>query len=509
MRRSSSVRRSQLNVVPLEERATPAFVGYSAGTMTVWANDGDAIAISPDGSGIAGHVKVVVGANTVANNQPVKWLVVNYGAAKHYSLDVSGVTLNSLTVNGAPGSTDITIEGDTHVTGNLMILGNAAGTGDDNVTLQNGVIVGKNASIKLRDGENHINVDGGTIGGTLTLGGGAGNDWIKLANTGNLAIGTDLNMAFGAGHNLTSSDGDNLISVGRNWTYAGSTGTDRLPMSGFGTQIWVGGNVTVNFGATAAADEQWSNDAMFVGGNFKVMGGDQKEKVWFSGDTTIGGNVSVNFGGGRGEFNSGLFGGGSSKIGGNLTVVGKNSLDFGLDHLIVGGDVNVTSGPEASMADMVRIGISQVAPVIVDGALNIHTNSGADTIDIMRLHVGEGFTLSTGGGADQVQIDDSEFLGPTLIDLGGGADNLEIDCRFKDANGFNLNDPTQFQDNLTVQAGDGDDSVNFSDLTGTRVIVGGNLKLVGGLGGDMFVHDAAANKYLGTKFEDFEGGEAL
>jgi hypothetical protein len=280
-------------------------------------------------------------------------------------------------------------------------------------------------------------------------------------------------------------------------------------MSGFGTQIQVGGNVSINFGTTGLAQETWSNDKMFVGGNFKVTGGSQAEQVWFSGDTEIGGNVQVNFGSGHGEFNSGLFGGGKSKIGGNLTVVGLNSIDFGIDNLTVGGDVSVTSGPEAGAFDQIRIGISQVAPVIIGGALNVHTSSGDDQVNIMRLQVGDAFNLSTGDGIDTVQIDDTLIMGSTLIDLGAGADSLQVDCRFKDSNGFSLSQATQFDGNLTVLAGAGDDYVNFSDTTGTRVIVVGNVSLVGGAGTDTFVHDQISNLYLGTKTEDFELGETF
>lgn len=513
MRESRYHRRSSLNLIPLEDRATPAAAVFSAGTLTLTAATADAIVVSPDGSGIAGDLKVMVGAITVfdsAPNQVVKKLVVNPGAATQYTLNIQGgVVLNALTITGAPTSTNITVDGSTQVTGNLSIAGNSAGPGDDTVTLNDGIIVGKSVSIKLRDGTNSIFVNGGTIGGNLTLSGGSGDDSIKLVNDGPLSIGGNLNMAFGTGHNLVSSDGANLLSVGHNWTYTGGAGTDRLPMSGFGTKIQVGGNVSISFGTTGLAQEMWANDEMFVGGNFKVTGGNQQETVWFSGDTEIGGNVKVNYGSGHGVFNSGLFGGGTSKIGGNLTVVGSDSIDFGIDHLTVGGDVSVTSGPEAGAFDQIRIGISQVAPVNIGGSLNIHTSSGDDQINAMRLQVGDAFNLSTGDGIDTVQIDDSHIIGSSLIDLGGGADALQVDCRATDSNGFALPKATQFDSNLTVQAGAGDDNVNFSDSTGTRVIVVGNVSLVGGAGTDTFVHNQLNNLYLGTKTEDFELGEAI
>jgi hypothetical protein len=96
-----------------------------------------------------------------------------------------------------------------------------------------------------------------------------------------------------------------------------------------------------------------------------------------------------------------------------------------------------------------------------------------------------------------------------LIDLGSGADSLQVDCRATDSNGFSLLEATQFDSNLTVQAGAGNDNVNFSDTTGTRVIVVGNVSLVGGAGTDTFVHDEINNLYFGTKSEDFELGEAF
>jgi hypothetical protein len=65
MRASKHLRRSSLNLIPLEDRMTPATAVFSAGTLTVTAATSDAIVVSPDGSGIAGDLKVMVGASTV------------------------------------------------------------------------------------------------------------------------------------------------------------------------------------------------------------------------------------------------------------------------------------------------------------------------------------------------------------------------------------------------------------------------------------------------------------
>ena len=68
--------------------------------------------------------------------------------------------------------------------------------------------------------------------------------------------------------------------------------------------------------------------------------------------------------------------------------------------------------------------------------------------------------------------------------------------------------PTTFASTLTINAGDGDDTVNVGDYDvggSTFVTVAGLASFDGGLGTDAFAHDSLANTYgFGPVIINFE-----
>jgi hypothetical protein len=503
-------RHTRLSLLPLEDRATPAFATYAAGVLTVTAKPSDVIAVVPklfaNNNTVPGYLEVQANAVAVfdsAANQHVTGLVVRPETAGHYSLDVGdGVVVTNLNVLAALPLTDITVHGGAKVTGNLTVTGT---DGDDHLTLEAGVFVGGNLTANLKNGANVLQLQGGTIGGSLSVTTGAGNDDVAVGKAGDVVVGGGVKFALGNGDNALHAPAQRTFEVGKSFAYTGGTGNDDISFFTFNAELIVGGNVTVAFGGAGNVQNDWVTHSLHVGGSMSFTGGAGQDAVSFYGHSTVGGGVTFTTGGGPNSLNLG----GSdyhTVIGGGLKYTGGAGIDqVRLDDLAIGRDAILNLGAGATQ-QKVYLGTQQGAPLTIGGNLTITTGEAGDDIRVLQTTVGKALTITAGGGADTVYIDDTDVAGLTLIDLGAGADQLYVDTLADNGNGDPLPGVTQFGGSLTILAGDGDDTVNLSKFFGDRVVVGGAFKLVGGTGQDTF-KNYVNNLYVGTKFEDCEAGD--
>lgn len=509
--RNSSARllgRCFLELLPLEDRTVPAAAAYAAGTLTVTAATADTITVGMDVNGVPGFLLVKNGATSIfdsATNQQVSNLVVKAGKATNYSLDIdAAVSLANLTVGGASASTSVTLGAGTLVNANFSFTGNSAAPANDTIDVPFGARIGGNVTLTLNGGGNTLHL-AGTIGGKVKVSAGGGSDTIGLAGTGALIVGSSMAMNLGNGSNNVTG-GSNRLSVGKNLIYTGGLNDDRITTGS--SDLRVGGNVTVNL-AGASAFNSWGSERLFVGGNFTVAGGAGEDDLYVQGPNEVGGNVVTKLGAGINILEVGYTGGAATIVGGSVRYTGQTGRDaLYLDNIVVGKNVTATFGGGASQ--VFRLGTQQGAPVQIGGSVTLTTGDDIDYVDIFLSRIGGPLSLSTFGGVDTVRIDDTNVNGPVSVALGAGSDTLQVDTLATNLIGTPLPGMVLFESSLTVLGGDGNDSVDLSDSSGNSVRIGGNIKLIGGLGSDNFYHFEAGNLYLGAiKFEDFELGESF
>jgi hypothetical protein len=513
-------RRAVPSLFDFEDRLAPAAFAYSAGTLTVIPATGDGVTVHPTGESVPGFLHVAAGATFFdsGSTQPVRNLVVKGSAALNYDLTFgTGVSLTNLTVTGASGLggwvTEVNLESDTRISGNFTFAGHAVG-GDDRVFLPGPNFIGGNMTLKLRGGNNFVNVGAGAIGGSFAVTAGPGNDTVTLLATGPVTIGRDFKLNLGDGANrLNGLVPFTPVLVGRNFSYIGGSGDDRINFHP-GAPLRVGGSVAVDLRGLPPAFippvDYWQSDDLTVGRNFTFRGG---REVNLYGPNNIGGNVAIRPADGSGIFRVGwsevaLGNTAPTAIGGSLRYTGGGDDDLvALDHVAVGRGVTLDLGASLA-AQSVEIGTTQPYPVQVHGSLTIRGD--VESINLTRTLVGGNLGIVLAGSADVVVIDDTDIGGAAVIDLGGEADILAIDTRTNDVFlGVALDRRTRFQSSFTVYGRAGADFVSLgSPFGGTGVNFGGPVRLFGGTENDSLVLllGLGGNLYLNTRSEDFEFG---
>ncbi len=498
-------RRTRLNLVPLEDRANPASATISAaGTLTVTPDAGSSVAIHLNGFNTPGFLQVDVGATAIFTSsatQPVKSVVVNGSGVPNYAFTLAaGTALTDLTIRGAQTATTVAIN-PALISGNLSFVGTAGG--NDAVTVAAGTAVNGSATFGMGGGNNTVNLPSLSVGGNLTVTGGADSDVVNVAAGGAVTVGGSWVMSLGGGINTVVGQAAQAVRVGKALTYAGGASQDVFDFFANNTALTVGGTAAftmANVAPTLFDIAKFS--ALTVGGNLTYVGGVSNDFFQLNGGTTVGGGVTMTGGAGVNEFF--LF---NATVGGGVSFSGLGGTDVvGVENALVAKGVSVSLGnDDLSGAPFVvnqRLRLGNSAANAIGGALVVRGGNQADEIDVQRAVIGGALTISAGDGSDFVTLDDVDVHGTALIDLGAAADTLAVDS----TNGFN--NFTRFAGNLTVQAGAGDDFVDFSFNTGTQINFGGVVKLYGGAGINDTFRDGANFFVLpqASHFEDFENG---
>lgn len=500
-----------LGLNAFEERVTPAtFTSYSAGTLTLTAATGDAITVSRDANNISGQLTVSDGTNLVFQSagRPVLNVVVRSGTAASYSLSFGAdVSLNNLTAYGASTNTTVTLAATTRITKNFSYIGHPTALGTDTVAMTTGSRVGGNVSINGKAGANTVNLAGGSVGGNVYIYGWNNADTVNLAGAGDLFIGGTLSLSLGHGANTLNGAGANSLTVGRNLLYGGGNDDDRIDFYTNGTALLVGGTVSMAFGNASVEKNDWISGSMFVGGDFFVSGGGGFDEVGLYGPGDIGGNFIANMGSWTNQLFVGYDGTAQTSVGGVFRYTGGTGYDaVYLDNALIGGLTTLSLGQGGGFSQLVQLGTRQAAGVAIDGGLSISTGNEADDVRIYLATVGAGTTINTGAGNDDVFLNDSEFQGSVSVNLGTGDDVLGIETGSTNGNGTDLTGIVQIAENLTVQASDGLDQVDMRSQVGEMIVVGGQVRLFGGLGEDTLFTATTGDIYLKVPVEDFEIG---
>ncbi|HVK14113.1 MAG TPA: hypothetical protein VM597_35550 [Gemmataceae bacterium] len=514
-----SVRRPVLALKTFEDRATPAVLsGYAVatGTLTISARSGDVITVSNDATDIPGQLTITDGTGTVftSNGRPVQNLVITGGQAASYNLGFGDdVVLNNLTVGGGTTSTGVIVGATTRIARAFTFNGSTAG-GNDSIQFDPGSRIGGGARINLRGGNNGLFLDGGYVGGNvLVTAGGAEFDEVGPA-AGDLTIGGTLSLRLGNGQNNVLGAGLTSVSVGWNFLYAGGADNDNLDFQTNGTALSVSGSLSLalgdaGFGQTDLYD--WVSGPLYVGGDFLATGGPGADEIGLFGDTQIDGGLIANLGDFTNQLFIGYDGTGTTTIGGDLGYSGGVGFDAAyVDNTAVGGNAVFNLGSGFGNSQFVQLGTRQDAGVLIDGSLSITTGAENDDIRIYSTTVSTKTFITTGAGDDFVFLDDVDLIGAVSVNLGAGNDRFEVEAGADNGNGVALTGIARFGDALTVDGRGGDDTIVMRGPDGDQIRAAGRVRLIGGGGVDTLdLPGDAGDVYLGVVTEDLESGDSF
>ncbi|MFO0928565.1 MAG: hypothetical protein U0736_16340 [Gemmataceae bacterium] len=340
--RSASTRGSRLArpaLERLEGRLTPATFTYSGvtRTLTVVAAEGDRLSVAPLPNLPTGYLAVTEATHgTVFRSDApagrlVRHLIVRFDHTDRGELTVDASTRlgGSLSVVGARQSTHVTSGGT--VGGNVTFTPTAAA--DDVFTLLGSTQVGGKVDLKLGGGADRVRLDGGFIGGDLTVRGDSGGDQVELLAAGDLRVSGGVTLDLGDGVNTVTARGAHLLDVGRRFTYQGNGGADTVALrhiddATFDAALRVGRDAIFALDCTAAGGgvNRLALHRVTVGGSLSVTGGAATDTVEFAGPLTVGNDLRVHLLGGNNVLTV-AGAAGQNRIGGMFRYVGGAGQD--------------------------------------------------------------------------------------------------------------------------------------------------------------------------------------
>ncbi len=490
---------ARLSVQSLEERATPATAIYSAPTqtLTLIADEGDQISIASLGGQPAGYVQVTESQlgdtvfDSMSAGQSVRNLIVKFGNVNSggFVLDANAQIGGSLTIYGAKSSQTVSIAG---TVGANVIYSASASAAFDVVDFEATSMIGRNLTLGLKDGTNTVRFKSGMINGNVLVRGGAGEDTIEVTEAGDVTINGSATFLLGNGSNNFIGKGPvnvaSLVYVGSAFTYGGGIGNDKFDLDHSGTSLNVGTDARFTFGTPSQFDGNLALfEAVRAGRNVVFNGGIGNDTVIVSGALEAKGNVAMNLGAGDNMFDSNKEGIATNSIAGSFSYIGGADGDqVNLDAMTIGKNLTVALGENNGSSQGLSVGLKSPVGVTIFGAAKVTGGSGAEGVVFRRAYIGGALNVSTGAASDTVAFDDLKVAGASWIDLGAGDDLLQSELLPSDGAGT-LTSATSFGGKLTLRAGDGNDTVDFSDdnEASTYIQFGGRVVLQGGGGNDM------------------------
>jgi hypothetical protein len=493
---------TKLDLLALEDRATPATAIYTAlsQTLTITAAEGDQIVVASLPGQPTGYLQAsetqagsTVFASTAAG-QAVRNLVVKYGNIQSgsFTLDATAKIGGSLTIGGAMSNQTVVLAGT--VGGSIAYSANVLATYDI-VNLEGSATIGGNLTLALKEGSNTVRLKGGKVCGNLMVKGGASDDTVEVTEAGDVLIDGWATFLLGNGTNTFLGKGPvgiaSTMYVGSRFTYVGGTGNDKINLDISGTTLDVGNDAKFTLGTQQVFDGNVATfEALRAGRNIVVAGGMGNDSVVASGALEAKGNVSLNLGAGDNVFDSNQQGIGNNSIAGSFTYNGGPNGDLvNFDGITIGKNMNVALGESNGSSQGMFAGLKSPAGVTVFGSAKVTSGAGDDGILFRRTYVGGTLTVKTGAGIDTVAIDDTNVAGATLIDLGAGNDLLQSEMLSGDGSGV-LSNATTFGGTLTIKGGDGSDTVNLSQDNDATTLnqFGGRVILIGGADDDTLLN---------------------
>lgn len=400
----------------------------------------------------------------------------------------------------------------TDFTGNLMAK---LGAGSDQLAVT-GKLPGA-LTVDLGAGANGLTLTDATVGGKLTVKGGADADTIGFAGATTRIFGA-VNLTLGEGANVLNNTTTSLLHVGGDFTATAGKANDDFLMAGSSVQILGKLSLTIGAGQDAAGfdvtgDLRIGRDAMlkgtglatkrtdltlkganiFIGGavTMDVKAGHTNEKLVSPGTIFVGGAAKFTSGG-TDSFTDVAIGASSGAstvlhIGGAVMATTKSpNAGFAISDVAFGtlvGGLNV-SGFNSIIAELSGSIIGPVKAALAtgdDGYFFAGTNGGAAdplvlnavtvtaktngaTLSFLNVIAQGAVTMTGTAGSDTFAVDDVLFLGATKIDLGASNDDFHVEDGNSPAGTTQVNAP------LTFLGGAGADTFSFSGGVANRTL---------------------------------------
>jgi hypothetical protein len=351
----------------------------------------------------------------------------------------------------------------------------AASDGNDFRVMGNLTVTGGDGNDTIRIGQSNTTVD---VSGTLLVSDGAGNEFVVLS--GNRIDAGSLQFQLGSGNNTLYSTVTD-ITLARNFQWRTTTGNDEMRLDG--TTLRIGTNLevamgagnsianvrpddllqvggTVNIGATAPAAAAAEVERTFeilsaeirVGGKATLSGGAGEGEVKIIGsqvylgrgaaltsgagvtELQVGsggvlvsnGALSLTHGGGDGSLL--IYGATGSVVNGALSMKGGDALFLQMGGIVTGA-VNLATSAAAVDSPAFTL-LSFDVPLHLAGTVNLSmpTRTGQSGLMTLTGVVVEGAAKFLGGaGADTLRINDCDFEKTVTASVGAGNDRIELE----------------------------------------------------------------------------------
>ena len=287
--------------------------GDADGAVEISTTDGQTYQVTDNGvaleavSGVTGGVRVTLDQTARTANDSV-------------TIDLGGQSIKRLIANLADGDNTLTVRNGT-VKGNLSFVG---GTGADQLTLADSLIVQRSVAALLGAGSNIVTVDG-QVDGDVHVHGREGDDVVHVG--AGAKIGRGLSALLGDGNNSIDAQGE----IGRGLMVRTGAGADSVQLAE-SSQV---GSVRLQLGD---GDNSLTSNGN-VSGSIGYCGGAGTDAVTLADTSLTGGSVRIGLGDG---VNTVLQAG---AVSGDLSVRSQNADDVvTTDATMVGGTVTTELG---------------------------------------------------------------------------------------------------------------------------------------------------------------------
>jgi hypothetical protein len=486
------------------------------------------------------------------------------------TLDLGTNSLNNpVSVSAGPGSDTISVVGSAgHITGNVTLKGgnfynqiDLAPNASDNVTVTGNVSMSAGAAdvaraqvriaqfgkatitgnVSLTGGPYHndlyVAYGAGSyahIQGGITMTGGAGVDFIKLARYGTVKVDHSVVMSGGAGNNSVqiAQESSSSATIGGSASLSSAgpgSAILKVARDGFAT---ITGNVTLTGGSGDNHLYVAPNLGSYahITGSLNITGGPlyDQVRVATNGNAVITGSVTINEGNGNNQLYMGTLS--SPSINGSLTITAGTGLDFvtitnvhvgtsttialgdgfnftTLNQSFIGGSLSIVpsipTSPQPATgtgADLVYLGSDNITGSVTATLGDGNNQFGIGEVVVAPSFVGGSITVTTGSGDDLIEFAAAATLtvnGSVTINAGGGTNTWEMDNDFIVKGSLIINSTGAFTDSLTlfatpagkvcgnilVNLGDGTNLFTFNGTDGTSASTG-LVQYTGGKGVD-------------------------